>query len=57
MIVQIGNVVIDDNATDEGIYDYYWTHALNYDETNAGINEYCGYGSGNFSAECFHYQS
>ncbi|CAI9294473.1 unnamed protein product [Lactuca saligna] len=55
--IAIGNAVIDDNATDEGIYDFYWTHALNYDETNAGINEYCGYGSGNFSAECFHYQS
>ncbi|CAI9260883.1 unnamed protein product [Lactuca saligna] len=57
VIVQIGNAVIDDNATDEGMYDYYWTHALNSDETNAGINEYCGYGSGNFSATCFHYQS
>ncbi|CAI9281864.1 unnamed protein product [Lactuca saligna] len=55
--IAIGNDVIDDNATGEGIYDYYWTHALNYDETNEGINEYCGYGSGNFSAECLHYQS
>ncbi|CAI9304215.1 unnamed protein product [Lactuca saligna] len=56
-VIVIGNDVIDDNATSEGIYDYCWTHALNYDETNAGINEYCGYGSGNFSAECLHYQS
>ncbi|CAH1437576.1 unnamed protein product [Lactuca virosa] len=54
---KIGNAMIDDNATDEGMYDYYWTHALNSDETNARINEYCGYGSGNFSAKCFHYQS
>ncbi|CAI9277887.1 unnamed protein product [Lactuca saligna] len=53
----IGNDVIDENAAGEGIYDYYWTYALNYDETNAGITKYCGYGSGNFSAECLHYQS
>lgn len=39
------------------MYDYYWTHALNSDETNAGINKYCGYASGNSSAKCFHYQS
>ncbi|KAI3785499.1 hypothetical protein L1987_44618 [Smallanthus sonchifolius] len=40
-----------------GIYDYFWTHALNSDETNAGINKYCDYLSGNFSDACLEYQS
>ncbi|KAL8230894.1 hypothetical protein R6Q57_000672 [Mikania cordata] len=55
--IAIGNAWIDDNTSTEGIYDYYWTHALNSDETNAGINKYCDYISGNFSDTCEEYQS
>uniref|UniRef100_A0A251TZC2 Putative peptidase S10, serine carboxypeptidase, Alpha/Beta hydrolase fold protein n=1 Tax=Helianthus annuus TaxID=4232 RepID=A0A251TZC2_HELAN len=39
------------------MFDYFWTHALNSDETNAGINKYCDYISGNFSDKCEEYQS
>lgn len=55
-MVQIGNAWIDDNTAIKGTYDYYWTHALNSDETNAGINEYCDFLTGNFSSKCFDYQ-
>ncbi|KAD4888680.1 hypothetical protein E3N88_20753 [Mikania micrantha] len=55
--IAIGNAWIDDTTSTEGIYDYYWTHALNSDETNAGINKYCDYISGNFSDTCEEYQS
>ncbi|KVI06659.1 Peptidase S10, serine carboxypeptidase [Cynara cardunculus var. scolymus] len=53
----IGNAWIDDSTSYEGMYDYYWTHALNSDETNAGINKNCDYVSGNFSDACYQYQS
>ncbi|KAL7606256.1 hypothetical protein Lser_V15G18896 [Lactuca serriola] len=55
--IAIGNAWIDDNTSYEGMYDYYWTHALNSDETNEGINKYCDYVTGNFSEECYKYQS
>ncbi|XP_024969719.1 serine carboxypeptidase II-3-like [Cynara cardunculus var. scolymus] len=57
MTLQIGNAWIDDSTSYEGMYDYYWTHALNSDETNAGINKNCDYVSGNFSDACYQYQS
>ncbi|XP_076904593.1 serine carboxypeptidase 1-like [Bidens hawaiensis] len=53
----IGNAWIDDTTSYEGMYDYYWTHALNSDETHAGIDKYCDYASGNFSDTCEEYQS
>ncbi|KAI3758979.1 hypothetical protein L6452_06552 [Arctium lappa] len=55
--IAIGNAWIDDNTSIEGMYDYYWTHALNSDETNVGINKNCDYVSGNFSDTCYKYQS
>lgn len=39
------------------MYDYFWTHSLNSDETIAGINKYCDYVSGNYSDKCYQYQS
>lgn len=54
--MQIGNAWIDDNTSIKGIYDYLWTHALNSDETNAAINQYCDYTTGNFSDLCYKYQ-
>lgn len=50
--IAIGNVWIDDNTSNQGIYDYYWTHALNSDETHAGITQYCGFVTGNFTPNC-----
>ncbi|KAK1433516.1 hypothetical protein QVD17_10427 [Tagetes erecta] len=55
--IAIGNAWIDDSTSYEGMYDYYWTHALNSDETHVGINKYCDYTSGNFSDTCEEYQS
>ncbi|KAL8250669.1 hypothetical protein R6Q59_034362 [Mikania micrantha] len=55
--IAIGNAWIDETTYTEGLYDYYWTHALNSDETNAGINKYCDYISGNFSDTCVEYQN
>ncbi|KAJ0818770.1 putative carboxypeptidase D [Helianthus annuus] len=55
--IAIGNAWIDDTTSYEGMFDYFWTHALNSDETNAGINKYCDYISGNFSDKCEEYQS
>lgn len=55
-MVQIGNAWIDDNTSIKGINDYLWTHALNSDGTNAGINKYCDYTTGNFSDLCYKYQ-
>ncbi|XP_076912636.1 serine carboxypeptidase 1-like [Bidens hawaiensis] len=55
--IAIGNAWIDDTTSYEGMYDYYWTHALNSDETHAGIDKYCDYVSGNFSDTCEEYQS
>ncbi|PIA46394.1 hypothetical protein AQUCO_01500136v1, partial [Aquilegia coerulea] len=39
--IAIGNALIDDNNNTLGMYDYFWTHALNADETNREIHEYC----------------
>ncbi|KAK9074438.1 hypothetical protein SSX86_007036 [Deinandra increscens subsp. villosa] len=55
--IAIGNAWIDDSTSYEGTYDYFWTHALNSDETNTGINKNCDYVSGNFSDVCEEYQS
>lgn len=47
--IAIGNAWIDDNTNVRGMYDYFWTHSLNSDETNAGINKYCDFVTGNDS--------
>ncbi|WCJ35376.1 Serine carboxypeptidase 1 [Euphorbia peplus] len=55
--IAIGNAWIDDNTGTKGTYDYYWTHGLNSDETNSGINKNCDYLTGNFTNICFDYQN
>lgn len=55
--MQIGNAWIDDSTGQLGIYDYLWTHALNSDETNAGIHKYCDFASDNSSSSCDKYQN
>ncbi|KAF3956590.1 hypothetical protein CMV_018292 [Castanea mollissima] len=55
--IAIGNAWIDDNTGQAGMYDYFWTHALNSDETNAGIHKYCNFITDNFSSECDDYQT
>ncbi|KAJ4822923.1 hypothetical protein Tsubulata_048763 [Turnera subulata] len=54
--IAIGNAWIDDNTGTKGTYDFYWTHALNSDETHAAINKYCDYVTGNYSGLCSRYQ-
>ncbi|PIA46400.1 hypothetical protein AQUCO_01500142v1, partial [Aquilegia coerulea] len=49
--VAIGNAWIDDYTNTLGVYDYYWTHALNSDETNMAIHKACD--SDFYSGECF----
>ncbi|KAG5542184.1 hypothetical protein RHGRI_021898 [Rhododendron griersonianum] len=53
--IAIGNALIDDNTSNQGIYDYYWTHALNSDETHAGITKNCDFVTGNLTSQCFEY--
>lgn len=50
--VQIGNAWIDDATSEEGIYDYFWTHALNSDETHDAVVKNCDFSSQNVSVEC-----
>ncbi|XVE70010.1 hypothetical protein DITRI_Ditri10aG0037500 [Diplodiscus trichospermus] len=43
--IAIGNAWVDDGICSKGLFDYLWTHALNSDETNEGINKYCNFSS------------
>ena len=53
--MQVGNGWIDDNLCTKGMYDYFWSHGLNSDETHAAIERNCDFESGNFSGECNKY--
>ncbi|CAI9761598.1 unnamed protein product [Fraxinus pennsylvanica] len=53
--IAMGNAWIEDLTTARGIYDYFWTHALNSDETHNGIVKFCGLLNGNLSDECWSY--
>ncbi|KAI8548712.1 hypothetical protein RHMOL_Rhmol07G0295300 [Rhododendron molle] len=53
--IAIGNAYVDDTTTLQGTYDYYWTHALNSDETHAGITKYCDFVNGNLTSQCSEY--
>ncbi|KAK7383102.1 hypothetical protein VNO78_28771 [Psophocarpus tetragonolobus] len=55
--IAIGNGWIDDNMCAKGMYDYFWTHALNSDETHEGIQRHCDFESGNLTSECNKYQN
>ena len=55
--LQVGNGLTDDEFCTKGIYDYYWTHALNSDETHAGIEKYYGdFRNVTNLRECFLYE-
>lgn len=49
---QIGNAWVDDNTDSKGLFDYFWTHALNSDQTHEIIEKYCDFSSENSSAIC-----
>ncbi|XWS73771.1 hypothetical protein CRYUN_Cryun02cG0157800 [Craigia yunnanensis] len=50
--IAVGNGVIDDPTGSLGQFDYFWTHALNSDETNKGIHTYCHYFNGKDPKQC-----
>ncbi|KAE8673492.1 Serine carboxypeptidase-like 40 [Hibiscus syriacus] len=50
--IAVGNGVIDERTFYLGRYDYFWTHALNSDETNKGIHTYCHYFTDKDSEQC-----
>lgn len=54
-LVQIGNGWIDDKYCNKGMYDYFWTHGLNSDETRKGIEKHCDFKTSNFTIECVKY--
>lgn len=55
--IAIGNAWIDDNMCLKGMYEYFWTHALNSDETHAGIMKNCDFVTGKSSIACDQYTS
>lgn len=54
-MVQIGNAWLHDSLGVQGMFDYFWSRALNSDETNARIHKYCDFALGNFSKACNEY--
>ncbi|KAL6140473.1 hypothetical protein ACLB2K_058774 [Fragaria x ananassa] len=55
--IAIGNAWIDASTGAQGQYDYLWSHALNSDETMAGINKYCDFVALNITSSCEKYMS
>ncbi|KAK7316633.1 hypothetical protein RJT34_00248 [Clitoria ternatea] len=50
--IAIGNAWIDDATSTKGIFDYFWTHALNSDQTHELIEKYCDFSAENVSSIC-----
>ncbi|XP_058742131.1 serine carboxypeptidase 1-like [Vicia villosa] len=53
--IAVGNGWIDDNLGKIGMYDNFWMHALNSDETHKGIEKYCQFKNSDVSKECHGY--
>ncbi|MBA0622630.1 hypothetical protein Godav_008156 [Gossypium davidsonii] len=51
--IAVGNGLLDKAITLRGIYDNFWTHALNSDETYKGIHKYCDFANDTASEKCF----
>lgn len=54
-VFQVGNAWIDYETNNMGMYDYFWTHALNSDEYNAEIHAKCDFS--NETSECIDAQN
>jgi len=50
--IAIGNAWIDDETSQKGMYDYWWTHAILSDTTHDAIFKYCNFSSESSSAMC-----
>ncbi|XP_042423173.1 serine carboxypeptidase II-3-like [Zingiber officinale] len=44
--IAIGNAVIDEETSNKGLLDYYWTHAFLADETIVAIHKFCNFSPG-----------
>ncbi|MFS7920572.1 putative carboxypeptidase D [Helianthus anomalus] len=54
----LGNAYVDDETSNTGMYDYFWTHAIISDEIHQGIISNCNFSEGaNITGECNYYQS
>ncbi|KAG5542188.1 hypothetical protein RHGRI_021900 [Rhododendron griersonianum] len=53
--IAIGNAYVDDTINLQGTFDFFWTHALNSDETHAGITKNCDFVTGNLTSLCIQY--
>nr|XP_043629652.1 serine carboxypeptidase 1-like [Erigeron canadensis] len=50
--IAIGNAWIDDETSLKGMYDYWWTHAINSDATHDAILKYCNFSADSSSEMC-----
>ncbi|KAI3492421.1 hypothetical protein L1887_42925 [Cichorium endivia] len=50
--IAIGNAWIDDETSSKGMYDYWWSHAVNSDATHDGILKYCDFANETSSEMC-----
>jgi serine carboxypeptidase-like clade 2 len=49
--IKIGNAVINEATDAEGMYDFFWTHALISDEAAQGIKRYCNFSAADAAAD------
>ncbi|KAG8371061.1 hypothetical protein BUALT_Bualt13G0047800 [Buddleja alternifolia] len=50
--IAIGNALIDDTTMGLGLFDHFWTHALNSDETHRDIFKFCNFVNDTASEQC-----
>lgn len=55
VMVQVGNAAIGDETDNQGMYDFFGTHALISYENLRKIRRYCDFSRAHESAECHHH--
>ncbi|KAL3530153.1 hypothetical protein ACH5RR_009475 [Cinchona calisaya] len=55
LFCKIGNALIDDITTNEGRFDFAWSHALISDDSHEGLIEFCVNGNSSNAGECEKY--
>ncbi|KAM0028788.1 putative carboxypeptidase D [Helianthus debilis subsp. tardiflorus] len=56
--IALGNAYADDETSNTGMYDYFWTHAIISDEIHQGIISNCNFSEGaNITDACNDYQN
>ncbi|KAK1263251.1 Serine carboxypeptidase II-3 [Acorus gramineus] len=51
--IAIGNAEIEEDTNTMARYEYFWTHAMNSDETYAAIHQFCNFSGVDYSMECY----